>query len=209
MPSFKSFAVLVTLALPLVCQPSHAQAGQVAGGSPENADVIAPEYRDFLFGESAPVTARRPHHPTRLAAPKYVAYTGNEAAGTIVIDTHRMSLSLVLGGSALVYPIGVGREGFAWHGVEQVSRKAKWPSWTPPADMLKRRPDLPASMPGGADNPLGSRAIYLGQTLYRIHGTNEPETIGTTSSSGCFRMLNSHVDDLYERVKIGAKVVVM
>ncbi|MBA8879569.1 L,D-transpeptidase [Phyllobacterium myrsinacearum] len=144
-----------------------------------------------------------------MADPKYITYAGNEVAGTIVIDTRKMSLLLVLGDRALLYPIGVGREGFAWHGVEQVSRKAKWPSWTPPADMLKRRPDLPVSMPGGSDNPLGSRAIYLGQSLYRIHGTNEPETIGTTSSSGCFRMLNSHVNDLYDRVRIGAKVVVM
>lgn len=201
MLSFRYFAVLAVPMLLFGMQSAHAQNQPV--------DAISPEYRDFLFGESGSNSAQRSHRSTKVAAPKYVTYTGNEAAGTIIIDTRKMSLLFVLGGRALLYPIGVGREGFAWHGVEQVSRKAEWPSWTPPADMLKRRPDLPVSMSGGPDNPLGSRAIYLGQTLYRIHGTNEPETIGTTSSSGCFRMLNSHVNDLYGRVKIGAKVVVM
>ncbi|QND54693.1 L,D-transpeptidase (plasmid) [Phyllobacterium sp. 628] len=197
------------LALFFSAQASHAQTNPDSGYRTERANAISPEYRDFLFGESNPGTMRQKHRAAPVEAPRYVTYSGNEAEGTIIIDTQKMSLLLVLGDKALIYPIGVGREGFAWHRVEQVSRKAKWPNWTPPADMLKRRPDLPVSMSGGPDNPLGSRAIYLGETLYRIHGTNEPETIGTTSSSGCFRMLNSHVNDLYERVRIGAKVVVM
>lgn len=201
--SFKYFVALAPIALLIGVQPSHAQ------NSPDNVDAISPDYRDFLFGESGLARAHRPQRSAKVSSPKYVTYTGHEAVGTIIIDTQKMSLLFVLGDRALLYPIGVGREGFAWHGVERVSRKAEWPNWTPPADMLKRRPDLPVSMPGGSDNPLGSRAIYLGQSLYRIHGTNEPETIGTTSSSGCFRMLNSHVNDLYNRVKIGAKVVVI
>jgi lipoprotein-anchoring transpeptidase ErfK/SrfK len=206
--SFKYLAVFAALTLLTGIQPCRAQVNSGAENRMGRANAISPEYRNFLFGESASLTFQ-PHRPVRVVAPRYVPYTGGEIPGTIIIDTKRMSLLLVRGGRALVYPIGVGREGFTWKGIERISRKAKWPSWTPPARMLKQRPDLPASMPGGPDNPLGSRAIYLGQSLYRIHGTNEPESIGTTSSSGCFRMLNGHVNDLYERVSIGAKVVVM
>jgi lipoprotein-anchoring transpeptidase ErfK/SrfK len=111
-------------------------------------------------------------------------------------------------GKAMRYGVGVGRPGFDWAGTQTISRKQEWPTWTPPAQMLKRRPDLPRFMPGGPDNPMGARALYLGSTLYRIHGSNEPETIGQAVSSGCIRMLNDDVIDLYERAKVGTRVVV-
>ena len=113
------------------------------------------------------------------------------------------------GGKAIRYGIGVGRPGFAWAGVKEISMKREWPDWTPPDEMLRRRPDLPRYMPGGPENPLGARALYLGSSLYRIHGSNEPWTIGTAVSSGCIRMRNEDVIDLYERVKVGTKVVVI
>ena len=139
-----------------------------------------------------------------------VNYDGNEKAGTIVIDTNERFLFLVMGeGQALRYGIGVGRPGFEWAGVKSVSRKAEWPDWTPPDDMLERRPDLPRFMPGGPGNPLGARALYLGSSLYRIHGTNEPQTIGKAVSSGCIRMVNDDVIDLYNRVRVGTKVIVI
>jgi len=131
------------------------------------------------------------------------------APGTIVIDTGEKYLYLALrGGRAIRYGIGVGRPGFEWSGVKAISRKAAWPDWTPPAQMLKRRPDLPRFMRGGPDNPLGARALYLGSSLYRIHGTNEPFTIGQNVSSGCIRMMNEDVEDLYERVHVGTRVIV-
>jgi lipoprotein-anchoring transpeptidase ErfK/SrfK len=130
--------------------------------------------------------------------------------GTIVIDTSARRLYLVTApGQALSYGIGVGRDGFRWSGTHYVSAKREWPDWTPPSQMLVRRPDLPRHMVGGIDNPLGARALYLGSTLYRIHGSNEPETIGQAVSSGCFRMTNDDVIDLYDRVPVGAKVVVL
>jgi lipoprotein-anchoring transpeptidase ErfK/SrfK len=139
-----------------------------------------------------------------------VSYDGNEAPGTIIINTPERLLYLVEGnGRALRYGIGVGRPGFTWAGVHSVTNKREWPDWTPPDDMLKRRPDLPRHMEGGPENPLGARAMYLGSTLYRIHGSNEPWTIGTAVSSGCIRMRNEDVIDLYDRVKVGAKVVVI
>jgi lipoprotein-anchoring transpeptidase ErfK/SrfK len=139
-----------------------------------------------------------------------VSYDGKEAPGTIIIDTPERLLYLVEdGGRAMRYGIGVGRPGFTWAGVHSVTNKREWPDWTPPDDMLKRRPDLPRHMEGGPENPLGSRAMYLGSTLYRIHGSNEPWTIGTAVSSGCIRMRNEDVIDLYNRVKVGAKVVVI
>ena len=147
-------------------------------------------------------------------APKYakqvVEYQGKESAGTIVVDTPNKFLFLIQGdGTALRYGIGVGRPGFTWSGVKQISAKREWPDWTPPAEMLARRPDLPRHMAGGPDNPLGARAMYLGSSLYRIHGSNEPWTIGTNVSSGCIRMRNEDVIDLYGRVPVGAKVVVI
>lgn len=139
-----------------------------------------------------------------------VSFTENYSPGTIVINTRERRLYLVQpNGTALRYGIGVGRDGFRWAGTHRITAKKEWPDWTPPAQMLRRRPDLPRHMKGGIENPLGARAMYLGSTLYRIHGSNEPWTIGTNVSSGCIRMRNADVIDLYERVKVGAKVVVM
>ncbi len=139
-----------------------------------------------------------------------VAYEGRHAPGTIVIDTPNRFLYLVQpGGRALRYGIGVGRPGFEWAGAKTVTMKREWPDWRPPPAMLKRRPDLPRYMEGGPDNPMGARGIYLGSSLYRIHGTNEPHTIGQAVSSGCIRMTNDDVTDLYERVRVGTRVIVM
>ncbi|MVT50962.1 L,D-transpeptidase family protein [Bradyrhizobium yuanmingense] len=139
-----------------------------------------------------------------------VDYSGKESPGTIVVDTPNKFLYLVEGnGRALRYGIGVGRPGFTWSGVKSITAKREWPDWTPPAEMLARRPDLPRHMEGGPENPLGARAMYLGSTLYRIHGSNEPWTIGTNVSSGCIRMRNEDVIDLYGRVNVGTKVVVL
>ena len=138
-----------------------------------------------------------------------VNFSGQYAPGTIYINTAERRLYLVLAnGQALQYGIGVGRDGFRWSGTHRITAKKEWPSWTPPAQMLRRRPDLPRHMVGGVDNPLGARAMYLGSTLYRIHGSNEPETIGQAVSSGCFRMTNEDVTDLYSRVRVGTTVVV-
>ena len=146
--------------------------------------------------------------------PKYekqvVEYDGREGAGTIVVDTPNKFLYLVQGnGKAMRYGIGVGRPGFTWAGIKTISAKKEWPDWTPPAEMIARRPDLPRHMEGGPQNPLGARAMYLGSTLYRIHGSNEPWTIGTNVSSGCIRMRNEDVIDLYSRVNVGTRVVVI
>jgi len=146
-----------------------------------------------------------------------VAYDGSEAPGTVVIDPADRHLYLVEGsGSAMRYGVGVGREGFGWNGQAQIQRKAAWPTWTPPSEMILRQPELrdyAHGMPGGLENPLGARALYLYQghrdTLYRIHGTNEPNTIGTNVSSGCIRLRNEDVIDLYSRVSVGTTVVVM
>jgi lipoprotein-anchoring transpeptidase ErfK/SrfK len=139
-----------------------------------------------------------------------VDYNGPQGPGTLVIDTPNKFLYLVEPGHrAIRYGIGVGRPGFEWAGVKTITRKAEWPGWTPPPEMIKRRPDLPAHMEGGPANPLGARAMYLGSSLYRIHGTNEPETIGKAVSSGCIRMLNDDVVDLYGRVKVGTRVLII
>jgi lipoprotein-anchoring transpeptidase ErfK/SrfK len=139
-----------------------------------------------------------------------VSFPTQYRPGNIVIDTAARRLYLVTApGEALSYGIGVGRDGFRWSGTHYISAKREWPDWTPPSQMLRRRPDLPRHMVGGIENPLGARALYLGSTLYRIHGSNEPETIGQAVSSGCFRMTNEDVVDLYSRVDVGAKVVVL
>ena len=139
-----------------------------------------------------------------------VTYPTREAPGTIIIDTPNTYLYYVLGnGQAIRYGIGVGRDGFTWSGVQTVTRKAEWPAWTPPAEMIARQPYLPRHMAGGPGNPLGARAMYLGNTIYRIHGTNMPETIGTQVSSGCIRLTNTDVSDLYARVNVGTKVIVL
>jgi lipoprotein-anchoring transpeptidase ErfK/SrfK len=139
-----------------------------------------------------------------------VRYPGHEPPGTIIIDPAHTFLYLTLGeGAAIRYGIGVGRRGFAWSGVETITRKAEWPDWTPPAVMVARQPYLPRWIGGGPGNPLGARALYLGHTEYRIHGTNDPSSIGKHMSAGCIRMLNADVIDLYNRVGIGAKVIVL
>jgi lipoprotein-anchoring transpeptidase ErfK/SrfK len=138
-----------------------------------------------------------------------VNYPSQLPPGSLVINTAERRLYYILGnGQAIRYGIGVGRPGFTWSGIKTVSAKKEWPEWTPPAQMLQRRPDLPRHMVGGPNNPLGARAMYLGSTLYRIHGSNEPETIGQAVSSGCFRLTNEDVIDLYDRVRIGATVVI-
>ncbi len=139
-----------------------------------------------------------------------VAFTTTEAPGTIVIDTGNTALYYVLGqGRAVRYGVGVGREGFTWSGVQTITRKAEWPDWHPPAEMISRQPYLPRFMAGGPGNPLGARAMYLGSSVYRIHGTNDPTTIGKFVSSGCIRLTNEDVSDLFGRVDVGTKVVVL
>ena len=139
-----------------------------------------------------------------------VPFPTRERAGTLVVDTGHKFLYLVLGdGRAVRYGIGTARDGFEWSGVHRITNKREWPDWTPPAEMIRRQPGIPHHMAGGIDNPLGARALYIGSTLYRIHGTNEPWTIGGDVSSGCIRMVNDDVIDLYGRVKIGAKVIVL
>src|SRR5262245_7193773 len=138
-----------------------------------------------------------------------VYYRTSEPPGTIIVDTADRYLYLIQGGNrAIRYGIGVGREGFQWQGLLQISRKAEWPDWTPPPEMIRRQPYLPRFMAGGPGNPMGARAMYLGATIYRIHGTNQPHTIGSAVSSGCFRLVNGDVTDMYERVPVGTKVVV-
>jgi lipoprotein-anchoring transpeptidase ErfK/SrfK len=152
---------------------------------------------DYFGGGSGPIAR------TQVSAPVAAA------PGTIYISTSERRLYLILGnGEAVRYGIGVGRDGFRWTGTHRITAKKEWPSWTPPAEMRARRPDLPRYMAGGIANPLGARAMYLGSTLYRIHGSNEPETIGHAVSSGCFRMTNEDVTDLYSRVSVGTLVVV-
>jgi lipoprotein-anchoring transpeptidase ErfK/SrfK len=159
---------------------------------------IGPVHRRGLIGGS-PI----PRTTVQFDGRKY-------APGSIIVNTKERRLYYVQSeASAIRYGIGVGRDGFRWGGVHKVTQKREWPGWTPPEQMRKRQPGLPAYMPGGPDNPLGARALYLGSTLYRIHGSNEPETIGEAVSSGCFRMTNEDVIDLYERVKVGAVVHVL
>jgi lipoprotein-anchoring transpeptidase ErfK/SrfK len=164
--------------------------------------------QDMYRQEEAIDPAQRPFDPR--FAKQVVDYYGKESPGTVVVDTPNKFLFLVQGdGKALRYGIGVGRPGFTWSGIKTISAKKEWPAWTPPPEMLARRPDLPRHMEGGPQNPLGARAMYLGSSLYRIHGSNEPWTIGTNVSSGCIRMRNEDVIDLYGRVNVGARVVVI
>jgi lipoprotein-anchoring transpeptidase ErfK/SrfK len=147
--------------------------------------------------------------PARLKR-QIVSYATREAPGTIIIDTPNTYLYYVIGGGqAIRYGIGVGRDGFTWSGTQSVTKKAEWPDWTPPPEMIARQPYLPRHMAGGPGNPLGARAMYLGGTVYRIHGTNAPETIGTHVSSGCIRLTNADVSDLYARVNVGTRVIVL
>jgi lipoprotein-anchoring transpeptidase ErfK/SrfK len=176
-------------------------AAQQQGGAPMVTASLPPE--------DQPETGT----PQELSANlkrQLVDYQSKEPAGTIVIDTPNTYLYLVLGGGKAVrYGIGVGRDGFTWAGAERVSRMKEWPDWHPPSEMIERQPYLPRMMAGGPGNPLGARALYLGNTLYRIHGTNQPSTIGKNVSSGCIRLLNEDIEDLYSRVQVGTRVVVM
>jgi lipoprotein-anchoring transpeptidase ErfK/SrfK len=187
-------------ATPVQTGPSYSADERYTGGAPRSGRNYS-LFGGWQFnggGGGGPVTRQT------------VSFPGNHAPGTIVINTKERRLYFVLGeGRALRYGIGVGRLGFQWGGVHRVTAKKEWPSWTPPSQMLRRRPDLPRHMKGGPENPLGARALYLGSTLYRIHGSNEPETIGQAVSSGCFRMTNEDVIDLYNRAKVGAKVIVL
>ena len=138
-----------------------------------------------------------------------VLYRSTEPPGTIIVQTAERFLYVVQpGGRAIRYGIGVGREGFQWQGLQHITRKQEWPDWTPPAEMIARQPYLPRFMAGGPGNPMGARALYLGETVYRIHGTNQPRTIGTAVSSGCFRLVNGDVIDLYDRIPVGTKVII-
>jgi lipoprotein-anchoring transpeptidase ErfK/SrfK len=181
-------------------------ASQPAGYSeavPAGTTVMA------LPPEDQPETGAPKELPANLKK-QLVDFQTKEPAGTIIIDTPNTYLYLVLGhGKALRYGIGVGREGFTWSGTERISRMKEWPDWFPPAEMIERQPYLPRVMAGGPGNPLGARALYLGNTLYRIHGTNQPSTIGQTVSSGCIRLLNDDIEDLYSRVQKGTRVVVL
>ena len=200
---------------PQIQQPEHApQADPTATDPREPAEQ---EERRPGAMASASTPSSRPEGPEAARPainpkflPQVVNYTGPEKPGTIVIDTRVKHLFFVQeNGKAMRYGVGVGRPGFLWAGVKQVTRKREWPDWTPPPEMIERRPDLPRHMEGGPENPLGARAMYLGSTLYRIHGSNEPWTIGMNVSSGCIRMRNEDVIDLYGRVKVGTKVVVI
>jgi lipoprotein-anchoring transpeptidase ErfK/SrfK len=196
--------LLALATLTVICVPAVATAQSYAPVSPNgyaNA-VIAPVLRDddaVSSGVESPRLKRQ-----------VVDYATREAPGTIVIDTPNTYLYLVLGGGkALRYGIGVGRQGFTWSGVETISRTAEWPDWYPPAEMIARQPYLPRFVAGGPGNPLGARALYLGNSQYRIHGTNDPSTIGHNVSSGCIRLTNQDVTDLFGRVKVGTRVVVL
>jgi lipoprotein-anchoring transpeptidase ErfK/SrfK len=194
---------------PLPISPGQIGTGQgdpnAAGGAtpvdPRNMAALPPEVRP----ETGPKKALPPQFRRTL-----IDYYTKEPAGTLIVDTQNTYLYLVLGqGKALRYGIGVGREGFTWSGSERVTKMAEWPDWHPPEEMIERQPYLPRFMAGGDGNPLGARALYLGKTIYRIHGTNQPSTIGTFVSSGCIRLTNEDVMDLYTRVKVGTRVVVL
>ena len=206
-------------------QPAQSQAPAIAR-QPAEVDVVRPP-GEVVARPAAPgvapaqqsVASLPPEDQPETGEPKthdpkfkkqLVDYRGSEPAGTIIIDTSNKFLFLTLGGGkSLRYGIGVGREGFTWAGSERVSRMAEWPDWHPPAEMIERQPYLPRMMAGGNGNPLGARALYLGKTLYRIHGTNQPSTIGSNVSSGCIRLLNDDIEDLYSRVQVGTRVVVL
>ncbi len=184
-------------------QPAGAPQQDVTGnvrGDPRMAS-LGPDYQP----ETGPRKTLPPQFQRTL-----VDYRTKEPPGTLIVDTPNTYLYLVMpGGKAMRYGIGVGREGFTWTGVEKVTRMAEWPDWNPPPEMIERQPYLPRFMAGGETNPLGARALYLGKTVYRIHGTNQPSTIGTFVSSGCIRLTNEDIQDLYTRVKVGTRVMVL
>jgi lipoprotein-anchoring transpeptidase ErfK/SrfK len=182
------------------------------GGGNANDAAAAPSYQVAAPAAAMPTADQDGAHPPMdpRFLPQTVAYTGSEKPGTIIIDTPNRFLFLVEpGGVARRYGIGVGRPGFSWAGVKEITAKREWPDWRPPPEMIARQPYLPTFMAGGPENPLGARAMYLGSSLYRIHGSNEPWTIGSAVSSGCIRMRNEDVIDLYGRVKVGTRVIVI
>lgn len=182
--------------------PALSQQARIAFAPPAGMTLTSSTPSNGLSLQS-----NRTPHPAYLR--QLVAYNTSERVGTIVVNTGDKFLYLVLpGGQALRYGIGVARTGFEWSGAHNVTAKRTWPGWTPPAEMRVRQPELPAYMEGGPNNPLGARALYLGSTLYRIHGTNQPWTIGSNVSSGCIRLTNQDVTDLFSRVRVGARVIV-
>lgn len=201
---FLGSAILTTMLI--ACGPAGAQT--LAYHDPATPLSLFPR----AFATQPPAEATPPANsevPAHLRC-QIVGYSGSEPAGTIIVDTPNTYLYYILGdGQAVRYGIGVGRDGFRWSGVKTIDRKAEWPDWVPPAEMIARQPYLPRFVAGGPHNPLGARALYLGGTIYRIHGTNAPSSIGQRVSSGCIRMLNEDVTDLYERARIGTKVVVL
>ena len=183
--------------------------GAIGSGPSVSPQPLPPSAASALPPEDQPEVGQPKELPANLKK-QLVDYPSKEPAGTIVVDTPNTYLYLVLGGGrAIRYGIGVGREGFTWTGTERVSKMSEWPDWHPPSEMIERQPYLPRFMAGGPGNPLGARALYLGKTLYRIHGTNQPSTIGTTVSSGCIRLINEDVEDLFSRVQVGTRVVVL
>jgi lipoprotein-anchoring transpeptidase ErfK/SrfK len=192
----------VALIAAMLLAPS---AGYAQYGTPQSLRVTAPTIEDAEPGRVPSANVRLPDVYQRQP----VAYRSNEPPGTIIVDTQRRFLYLIQPNNiALRYGVGVGRDGFQWNGLLKITRKAEWPDWTPPPEMIKRQPYLPRFMAGGPGNPMGARALYLGNTIYRIHGTNAPETIGHAVSSGCFRLVNEEIMDLFERVPVGTKVIV-
>ncbi len=188
--------------------------GDVTGAIPAPASRTAAPASDPTVVAALPPEDQPEQGPPQQLPPRFqrqlVDYPTTEPAGTIIVDTSHTYLYLVMGhGKALRYGIGVGREGFTWSGTERISRMKEWPDWYPPKEMIERQPYLPRFMAGGESNPLGARALYLGNTLYRIHGTNQPSTIGTFVSSGCIRLENADIEDLFDRVQVGTRVVVL
>jgi lipoprotein-anchoring transpeptidase ErfK/SrfK len=213
----RTFGATAALLIGLAWPDGHAQAQQLRPPIPFGLDQ---EVTGTLGGDprshiaALPPDLRPETGPAKELPPQFrrtlIDYRTKEPSGTIIIDTANTYLYLVLGnGKALRYGIGVGREGFTWAGTEKVARLAKWPDWHPPEEMIERQPYLPRFMAGGSGNPLGARALYLGKTVYRIHGTNQPSTIGTFVSSGCIRLTNRDIIDLYTRVHVGTRVVVL
>ena len=187
-----------------------AAAGFLLAAAP--ASALQLDYIDLTSAPAQFQAAPSPSvEPQQSPVPReIVSWNGKDAPGSIIVNTKERRLYFVLSdGKAMRYGVGVGRPGFEWGGTKTVTNKREWPDWTPPPQMIKRRPDLPRHMAGGPDNPLGARAMYLGGSLYRIHGSNEPDTIGQAVSSGCIRMTNEDVMDLFERVKVGTRVTVM
>lgn len=194
-------------ALALTCALCAFSTNALARGAAQPAPDFDP--LSALFGAPSSAPTGQDGRPQAVAVPREIVSFSGYAPGTIVISTNERRLYYVLGGGqAIRYGVGVGRPGFEWAGTRYISSKREWPDWTPPAQMLRRRPDLPRHMEGGVNNPLGARAMYLSGTLYRIHGSNEPWTIGQAVSSGCIRMTNDDVVDLYNRVNVGTRVVV-